>query len=123
MSYLLRPNSNGFYTKKYLFLILYYFFPRITDLLKKKNCFVYYYIFCLKIQNATHALPTTKSELYIYASIVFFVVLWCRMRWQYRQFYRLADKIKGPPSYPLKGSIFDLSTTPESEYTAMQNQL
>ncbi|KAE9533548.1 hypothetical protein AGLY_009186 [Aphis glycines] len=67
----------------------------------------------LRIHNATHALPTTKSELYIYAFIVFSVALWCRMRWQYRQFYRLADKIKGPPSYPLKGSIFDLSTTPE----------
>ncbi|XP_060848230.1 cytochrome P450 4C1-like isoform X1 [Rhopalosiphum padi] len=68
----------------------------------------------MAIHNAAHALPTTtKSELYVYASIVFFVVLWCRMRWQYRQFYRLADKIKGPPTYPLKGSIYDLRTTPE----------
>jgi len=47
MSYLLRPNSNGFYTKKYLFLILYYFFPRITDLLKKKKlfCLLLYFLF------------------------------------------------------------------------------
>ncbi|VVC26885.1 Cytochrome P450,Cytochrome P450, E-class, group IV,Cytochrome P450, conserved site [Cinara cedri] len=66
------------------------------------------------LNNVTsYALPTTKSELYIYASVVISVILWCRMRWQYRQFYRLAHKIKGPPSYPLKGSIFDMSTTPE----------
>uniref|UniRef100_A0A2S2QNL2 Cytochrome p450 n=1 Tax=Sipha flava TaxID=143950 RepID=A0A2S2QNL2_9HEMI len=60
-----------------------------------------------------YALPVTKSELYVYASVALFVVIWCRMRWQFRHFYRLADKIKGPPSYPLNGSLYDLSTTPE----------
>ncbi|VVC43354.1 Cytochrome P450, E-class, group I,Cytochrome P450,Cytochrome P450, conserved site [Cinara cedri] len=65
------------------------------------------------LNNVAYALPTTKTELYIYAFVVLSVILWCRMRWVHRQFYRLEHKIKGPPSYPLKGSIFDLSTTPE----------
>lgn len=67
------------------------------------------------LKKVRNALPATKYEVYICAAVVLCVALWCRMRWRCRRFYRLADKIKGPPSYPLKGSMYDLRTTPESE--------
>lgn len=97
-------------------------FSRRTCILKPKFMFIISF-FCSKVHNAAHALPATKIELYVYASIAFIVVLWCRMRWQYRQFYRLADTIKGPPTYPLKGSIFDLRTTPESKHSSGETQM
>ncbi|XP_050438038.1 cytochrome P450 4C1-like [Adelges cooleyi] len=60
-----------------------------------------------------YALPSTKLEILFYGTIVFLVVIWCHMRWEHRRFYQLAAKLPGPPSYPMKGSIYDLNTTPE----------
>lgn len=86
----------------------------IFFLLKKKNSFFFSLPLCFCRKKKLHAmLSTEKCELYVYVLIVLAVGLWCQMRWRYSQFYQLAEGINGPPSYPLKGSIFSLNATPD----------
>lgn len=66
---------------------------------------------------STDSLATfTKSELTVYATISFLVVLWCNFKWNRRRFERVAAKMKGPQSYPIIGSGLEFVGSPQREY-------
>ncbi|XP_050530171.1 cytochrome P450 4C1-like [Daktulosphaira vitifoliae] len=65
------------------------------------------------IYSISNTLPMTKFEILVYGTAIFVIAYWFRIRWQYRKFYDLANKLPGHPSYPLKGSTFELPITPE----------
>lgn len=58
----------------------------------------------------------TMPEVIAYPIILsFFVILWCRYKWNRRHFDKLASSLKGPPAYPIIGSALQFIGTPQSE--------
>lgn len=47
----------------------------------------------------------------IISSVIFFwiMVLWCYHKWSNRRIHRFASKLKGPPAYPLIGSLLEFT--------------
>ncbi|XP_027840519.2 cytochrome P450 4C1-like [Aphis gossypii] len=56
----------------------------------------------------------TMPEVIAYPIILsFFVILWCRYKWNRRHFDKLASSLKGPPAYPIIGSALQFIGTPQ----------
>ncbi|VVC42646.1 Cytochrome P450, conserved site,Cytochrome P450,Cytochrome P450, E-class, group I [Cinara cedri] len=55
----------------------------------------------------TFGFPVTGTQLIVFAVLSVFVILLCFDKWNRRRFETLANKLKGPPDYPIIGSCLE----------------